>query len=110
MNKYPTACRIPLVRSLTGALALVSQFAAVSTAGTQAQPGRRKSVTVAIRDTKPVYSASATTSFDAGPKSMPTVQVHWNGYGFLCRDDIGRTFWQYSNDLAFRNRQSASFI
>ena len=53
------------------------------------------------------------TSFKVGPKLKPldtaSVKIYWNGYGFICKDDSGEKFWQYSNDLAFANQQAALF-
>lgn len=77
---------------------------------TQSQLKRTKKVQVTIKDIKPTFSGSASASFTVGPKSKPTVTVYWNGYGFLCKEDSGRTFWQYSNDLAFKKHRTASFI
>ena len=78
----------------------------------QAQPKRMKKVEVSI-DPLGLGGGSVSTSFEVGPNWKPidtdSVKVYWNGYGFICKDDTGEKFWQYSNDLAFANQQAALF-
>jgi hypothetical protein len=102
------ATGVPLLA--TGAPQQATVTAQQATVVAQREPKRTKRVKVSIRDINSSYSGSVSTSFTVGPKSNPTVTVYWNGYGFICKEDSGRTFWSYSNDLAFKGQAKAAFV
>jgi hypothetical protein len=77
----------------------------------RSKPARE--VEVSIKAVETGSGGSIATAVEVTPESKPnstdSIKVHWNGYGFICKDESGKAFWKYSTDLAFGHQQTALF-
>lgn len=69
-----------------------------------------KSYQVTINSKDSGMKASQGGSFEVGSNAKPTIKIDWNKWGFLIKDDAGKTIGGISDDVAFGKKQTARFV